>query len=173
MNTKTSGLAAIHAAALGTTSALPSADALAAAAVVSAAVASAAPAAAAEPAPKMIGMPQAEYEGNLAASNADGRKAGVTAERARIKAIVAAPEAKGREALAQSIAFDTDLAPEQALAMLKSAPEAARASRLDGLVPQPKLSTDEPVAESDAVKAGLAGAVNRMVAKRFPQRASS
>jgi len=116
-------------------------------------------------APKMIGMPEAEFQANLAAANADGRKAGATAERARIRAIVGAPEAKGREALAQSLAFDTDLVPEQALAVMKSAPE-AKASRLDGLVPQPKVEATE--APEKAAGAGLAAAVDRRIAKTMP-----
>lgn len=43
----------------------------------------------------------------------------------RIKAILDAPEAKGREAMAKHLAFDTDQTAEAAIALLKVAPEAA------------------------------------------------
>lgn len=43
----------------------------------------------------------------------------------RIKAILEAPEAKGREAMAKHLAFDTDQTAEAAIELLKVAPEAA------------------------------------------------
>jgi hypothetical protein len=42
----------------------------------------------------------------------------------RIKAITGCEDASGREALAQYFAFDTDMAPEAAIAALKVAPKA-------------------------------------------------
>ncbi|MGU3449628.1 S49 family peptidase [Methylobacterium sp. 391_Methyba4] len=43
-------------------------------------------------------------------------------ERARFRAIMDAPEAKGREAQARELAFNTSLTPETAIAILKAAP---------------------------------------------------
>jgi len=58
-----------------------------------------------------------------------GKKSGVaeatTAERARVKAIMTSENAKGREDLAQHLAFDTDLSAEQATALLAKSPKVA------------------------------------------------
>lgn len=47
---------------------------------------------------------------------------------ARIEAIMSSPEAKGREALAEHLAFETNQAAESAVALLRAAPE-GRGSR--------------------------------------------
>jgi signal peptide peptidase SppA len=48
-----------------------------------------------------------------------------SAERARMKAIITAPEAAGRTALANKLAFDTDMSAEMAVGLLGAAPVAA------------------------------------------------
>lgn len=48
--------------------------------------------------------------------------------RTRCKAILDSEEAKGREAQARTLAFDTDLTPEQAIAALKTGAKAATAA---------------------------------------------
>jgi hypothetical protein len=101
---------------------------------------------------------------------ANGVKEGIKAERARIKAIVTSEKAKGREQLAQSLAFNTDLTSEQAIAVLGDTPEAARASRLDGIVPAPRVDAQESGTASPS--AGLAAAVQKLVAKRYGESAA-
>jgi hypothetical protein len=87
-------------------------------------------------------------------------------ERTRIGAIVSSPEAKGREGLAQHLAFNTELPAAEAVAMLKTAPVAAaeRVSRLDGNVPAPHVDAVEHDASGDR-SAGLAAAMVRQLAK--------
>jgi signal peptide peptidase SppA len=62
-------------------------------------------------------------EGEKAGREA-GMTEGATAERARVKAILGSEEAKGREDLASHYAFDTDDAPEKAIAAMAKAPKA-------------------------------------------------
>ena len=64
---------------------------------------------------------------------AEGRKAGATAERERIKAILGHEEAKDRAELAQHLAFETDMSPESATAMLAKAPKATQQKASDPL----------------------------------------
>jgi hypothetical protein len=71
-----------------------------------------------------------------------GRKEGATAERARIKAIFGSEEARGRESFASIYAFDTEMSADASIAALKDKPKAEKSSRLDGRVPQPKVSAD-------------------------------
>jgi capsid assembly protease len=59
------------------------------------------------------------------AAPAVDNNAGAGAERARIAAILNHSEASGRADLAQYLAFDTDMSPEQAAALLAKAPKAA------------------------------------------------
>lgn len=98
-----------------------------------------------------------------AEGEAAGRTAGATAERTRISAIVAAPEAKGREALAQTLAFKTDMTAEQAIEVMKGTPE-NKTSRLDGAVPVVKVDANDA---KNTPAAGLAAAVTGLVTKRF------
>lgn len=58
--------------------------------------------------------------------------AGVTAERARVKAILASDEATDRTELSQHLAFDTDMSAEAALALLGKSPKAAAATAASG-----------------------------------------
>ena len=50
---------------------------------------------------------------------------GAKAVRERLRAILTSAEAKGRKDLAWSLAFDTDIAPEQAIALLAKSPASA------------------------------------------------
>jgi hypothetical protein len=106
----------------------------------------------------------------LAAATADGVSQGAaaatTAERGRAKAILGSEHAAGREALAQHFAFETGMSADDAIAALAKAPKAeARTSRLDGLVPSPQVtSEDAPPADSRA--AGLAAAVDSLIARK-------
>ncbi len=90
-------------------------------------------------------------------------------ERARIAAIVGAPEAKGREGLAQHLAFNTDTPAPDAIAMLKAAPAAApeRTSRLDAVMAehQPKIAALEGGNSAKELSAGLSTAVKQELKK--------
>lgn len=71
---------------------------------------------------------QADLDRARAEGRADGVKEGVKAERTRIQSIVSSDEAKGREASARHIAFNTDMSVDDAkgvLAGLAAAPVAA------------------------------------------------
>ncbi|ACL55632.1 S49 family peptidase [Methylobacterium nodulans] len=84
--------------------------------------------------PSMI-TPEA-HEAAVAAARADGEAAGrtageavgATAAKVRIKAILGSDEAKGRQDLAEHLAFDTDMAAEAAVAVLAKAPKMAPAA---------------------------------------------
>jgi hypothetical protein len=121
----------------------------------------------------------------ITAALAEGEKAGVikagvdadkikldagAAANARAKAIITAPEAKGRDALAHSIAFDTDLAQDKAIAMLKAAPEAAKVSRLDGNVPAPKVDATDSGDAAVTASQELAAATERLITKTYGKR---
>lgn len=100
---------------------------------------------------------QARTEGH-AAGKAEGIKETKKSERARISAIVGSEEAKGREELAQHLAFETDMEADAAKAMLTKAPKAAevpKASRLEN-VPNPKVEATEAAQGDDVVKASAA-----------------
>jgi hypothetical protein len=105
-----------------------------------------------------------------AALRAEGRADGVKSERDRVKAILSSTEAEGRGELAQALAFEGDIAPEQAIALLAKSPKAA-APRVDPLSQamatekNPQVGADadgappsDPVAfiASAAKKAGIA-----------------
>lgn len=103
--------------------------------------------------PNMIA--RAEHDAAVAAAHtggvAEGAKQGATAERARCGAILESKEAAGRGALAQHLAFETDMAAEGAIALLAKSPKEAeaKASRLDGKVPSPNLSAAAPSGPQD------------------------
>jgi len=153
MNTQEkTGLAAI-AAALETSTALPAAVAAAAAEPARAeSVDVAKPDATAKPAP------------TAAAGDA-------VAERARIGAIINAPEASGREKLANHLAFETTMSAEQAVAVLKASPVAAPAKTESGLAAAmakfaPHVDPEEGPADSAKERAaGLTGAVDRQLSR--------
>lgn len=89
-----------------------------------------------------------------------GKKSGVaeatTAERARVKAIMTSENAKGREELAQHLAFDTALDADQAVALLGKSPKvaaeapAAPKSKLDAAI---KTNGGTPDVGTDASEA--------------------
>lgn len=64
-----------------------------------------------------------------------GKKAQVSAEQRRIEGILTAPEAKGRETLAQHLAFRTRMGAKEAVAMLATAPVAAPSGGLAAKMP--------------------------------------
>jgi len=90
--------------------------------------------------------------------------AAIKAERERISTILKAPEAQGREELAQSLALETDLAPEAARKILAAAPQAGKNPLAEAmaLVKNPQVGADTGDADSEAteVKAILAFASN-------------
>lgn len=59
------------------------------------------------------------------AGKREGAKESTTAERSRVKAILTSENAKGREDLAQHLAFDTALEADQAVALLGKSPKVA------------------------------------------------
>jgi hypothetical protein len=69
--------------------------------------------------------------------------------------------------LAHTIAFDTELAPEQAISMLKASPEAPKVSRLDGHVPAPRIDAVDPTSGASTASAGLAAATQRLIEKTY------
>jgi hypothetical protein len=129
---------------------------------------------------------RAALDSAISAALLEGEKAGVikagvdadkikadaaVATNARIKSIITAPAAKGRETLAHSIAFDTELSHEQAVSMLKAAPEAQKTSRLDGNVPAPRVDASDSGSQATA-SAGLAAAVQRLTEKTYGKNAA-
>ncbi len=112
----------------------------------------------------------------ITAALAEGEKAGIekaandaakitadamTAAKERAKAILGSADAKGREDLAQHLAFESDMTAEAAVGVLSKSPKAAPPSRL-GEVPNPDVDLDAPPATAGE---GLNAAVDRMVAK--------
>lgn len=101
----------------------------------------------------------------------DNKPSGAAAERARIGAIINAPEAKGRETLATHLAFETELSVEASIGMLKAAPvaqpAAAAASRLDRAMEnfRPQVDVAEAGAADKDRGAALSAAVDRQLAK--------
>lgn len=87
---------------------------------------------------------------------------GATAERARIKSILTADAAKQRPALAQHIAFDTDMTPETATAMLAKAGIETAAKPANALaaamarIPNPNVGTGTDGRDAPAVKVDVA-----------------
>ena len=75
----------------------------------------------------------AEDEDESPKARGKGARRTAASERARIAAIVGAPEAKGREDLAQHFAFATGMAPKAALAALRKAPLGAAETGKPGL----------------------------------------
>ena len=124
-------------------------------------------------------VPRDALNSAITAALAEGEKAGVikagndrvtitaeatTAAHTRAKAILGHAEAKGREELALSLAFDSDMSAENAAAMLAKAPKAAPASRM-GTPPNPDVKPGEQQQEPEA-GASLLAEVDRMVASR-------
>lgn len=76
------------------------------------------------PAPAVTTLAQAldQSDTKLREAHASGLTEGATAERTRIKAILGSDAAKGRTALAEHLAYETDWTPVAATAMLEKAP---------------------------------------------------
>ena len=115
------------------------------------------------------GIPEAEVEKLMLEARAEGVKAGASAERARIQAIVSHAEAEGRDTTAKHLAFATDMGADAAVALLGTFPKAAAASQFaDGMTEgagvkaeaeqQSKLSAEEEDAARNlaATKAAFA-----------------
>ena len=87
------------------------------------------------------------------------------AERERVKAIMAHPEAEGRTGLAQHLAFSTDLAPDAAGSILATSPKAEAPRTLTGAtVPQPNV---KPQGGDPAPGDAKADAKSRLAAARM------
>jgi ClpP class serine protease len=95
----------------------------------------------------------------VTAGKAEGQTEGRKAERERIGAILGCPEAKGRETLAHHMAFETDMAPDAAVAMLAKTPVQAAAAEPNafdkamGSVKNPKVGADAPAPEGEDAEA--------------------
>lgn len=98
-----------------------------------------------------------------AAFRQEGTASGITAERARIKGILASEEADGRTELAQELAFGTDMPVEGAVALLSKSAKAAATvpAKVDPLatamagVKNPAVGADTDAGE-DTVEAAIA-----------------
>ena len=110
---------------------------------------------------KQTGADAAVYtEAQMTAAKASqfesGKKEATTAERSRVKAIITSENAKGREELAQHLAFDTALDADQAVALLGKSPKvaaeapAAPKSKLDAAI---KANGGTPDVGTDAGEA--------------------
>lgn len=84
---------------------------------------------------------KAEHDAAVAAARTDGIKAGVTSERSRINAIMALPEAKGRETTALHLATTTDIAVEAMGAVLAG---------VQANIQPAALEQDQPLRAADA-----------------------
>jgi hypothetical protein len=99
---------------------------------------------------------------------AEGEKTGSIAARARVKTILTSEHAKGRDALAQHLAFDTDMTAEAAVAMLEKSPKGQTApgiaERMQGQGTD--LAMGRPV---DAPKSAAA-CWDKVIARRHGQK---
>lgn len=96
----------------------------------------------------------AQLDAARAEGNATGQRAGATAERTRIGAILNAPEATGRTKLAHHLAFNTGIGAEDAVATLAAA-EAVTAA--------PPAATNPLGAPQNLLAAAMAGVANPAV----------
>lgn len=97
-------------------------------------------------------------------------RAAVDAERKRTSAIIGAPEAKGREALANYFAYETEMTAEAAIAAMAKAPEAAAASRIDPSEVRHNVQPnagDKPPANGAAAWDQIAAALNEETARNI------
>jgi ClpP class serine protease len=102
---------------------------------------------------------------DVAVLQASAKTEGSKDERARVKAIIDNPEAKGREQLAKTLAFETEMSPAAAELVLKSAPKASEttANPLHAAmagVPNPKVgdaaATDGEATVQSLIESNLA-----------------
>jgi hypothetical protein len=135
--------------------------AVAAALVAAVTSPSAVPPEAAAPAPAPAAPVAAAPTSDVAAIRAEARQA----ERTRIQAIVGHAEADGRSALAQHLAFSTDLAPDAAGSILATSPKAEAPRTLTGAtVPQPNV---KPQGSDPAPADAKADSKSRLAAARM------
>lgn len=95
-----------------------------------------------------------------------GQAAGVKAERERVRGLLMHAESKDRLGLAMSLAFETDMALEQAAKVLAAAPKQAGSGALAALmadVKNPKVGADAP----DDLGAGLPRIDTNAIYRRF------
>lgn len=115
------------------------------------------------------GITEAEVSARADAARTEGRAEGVKAERERIGAIVSSDAAKGREALAHHFAFKTSMAAADAVAALEAAAKTETpktGSRLDALVPDPKIGANGPDPKTTEVTtSGLDAALDTLIGK--------
>jgi hypothetical protein len=113
--------------------------------------------------------PDAQTAARIDAARAEGRAEGAEIERVRCATILGSEEAKGREPTAAHLAFKTAMAPTEAIALLATTPKAEApkgGSRLDALVTDPKVgAAPPPQSSAETAEAGLAAAVDRLIAK--------
>ncbi|MEG9862943.1 MAG: S49 family peptidase [Flavobacteriales bacterium] len=74
----------------------------------------------------------------------------VTAERERIKSITTCKEAEGRRAMAEHLAFNTDLSVDSAKSLLNTAPQEKQQQDSNPLLDAAMNATHKPVVSSDA-----------------------
>jgi signal peptide peptidase SppA len=116
------------------------------------------------------GLTDAEVEKMMGDARSEGLKAGSTAERTRIQAILGSPAAEGRTATAQHLAFNTDMTADSALSLLSTFPQAAApvasvvdpiraaaaAGMTEGAGVRAELTDDKTNEQSDDQKASAA-----------------
>jgi hypothetical protein len=106
-------------------------------------------------------------------AKAEGEKSGATIAQARIKSILTAKDAKGREELANHLAFNTAMSAEDAVATLAAAPKpqaAAPVSRLDTLMPGETPKVAESAGKDSDASVGLAAALDRQLGRMGKER---
>ncbi|OCC05251.1 hypothetical protein BA190_10130 [Labrys sp. WJW] len=97
------------------------------------------------------GITQEQLATAQASSRREGEQAGADAATARIATILNAPAAKSRPALANHLAFKTSMSADDAIATLAASAEEKAGSRLDGNVPDPKVSGGNSVEKATKV----------------------
>ena len=106
---------------------------------------------------------EGEEEDEEAEGDEDDKSARTAAgQKRRIAAILNASEAKGREALANHLAFSTDMSPTAAIRALKTAPKGARNGALADRMKQegnPSIGNDAPAPTNPKSEEGLATSI--------------
>lgn len=115
------------------------------------------------------GLSEAEVEKLMEAAGKEGIKAGASAERARIQAIVGHEAAEGRVSTANHLAFNTDMTPEAAVALLSTMPKAAVANQFAAGMTEGAGVKAEPeqtqVSEQDQALAATKAAIAALLKK--------
>lgn len=125
---------------------------------------------------KETSMTEKTTADDQSAASADAATAAkaVSDARERIKAILDSEEAKGREALARHLAFETDMTPEAATAVLKVSPKASAQEQVDpaAAYEQRRLAAAGLAAPGQGAdpqaKSGLHAAVSARIAAMKP-----